>query len=215
MSAGVATAKNRKYGGWTKYQFPKYLIKMKQSKEVRTIREGLMRKLGRYCHISKNVVKTDLYHQFVQLFKLDREFAPIMINRLNLTPNDIGYIIGEDVDSNRVNFLVEEASILREKGGYVDMKDDQKQDLFASIPTKTTVMAQPPLERKEEPSPVVRPILPPKQPKPSEVPQGQPSPSIAPRQDDSIASELNFEEPKRKAEKEKKMDKKQRTLFDF
>jgi replication factor C large subunit len=51
-SLGVALAKEEKYQGWTKYQYPSKIRKMGQSKAARNKLEEIGGKIGKKLHIS-------------------------------------------------------------------------------------------------------------------------------------------------------------------
>ncbi len=59
MSAGVALARRGKYH-FVKYQFPKKILLMAQTKKARELREEAARLIAAKCHVSRRVAKTDI-----------------------------------------------------------------------------------------------------------------------------------------------------------
>ena len=59
-TVGVALAKNEKYSGWTKYQYPSKIRRMGSSRGARRKLDSVSGKLGKKLHMSKNDVKSSL-----------------------------------------------------------------------------------------------------------------------------------------------------------
>ncbi|MFB6159393.1 MAG: replication factor C large subunit [Candidatus Nanohalobium sp.] len=59
-TVGVALAKDEKYSGWTKYQYPSKIRRMGSSRGARNRLDSISGKLGEKLHMSKNDVKEDL-----------------------------------------------------------------------------------------------------------------------------------------------------------
>jgi replication factor C large subunit len=59
-TVGVALAKDEKYSGWTKYQYPSKIRRMGSSRGARNKLDTIGSKLGEKLHMSKNDVKDDL-----------------------------------------------------------------------------------------------------------------------------------------------------------
>jgi replication factor C large subunit len=57
---GVALAKEEKYQGWTKYQYPSKIRQMGQSRASRQKLDSISSKMGEKLHMSKKDVKADL-----------------------------------------------------------------------------------------------------------------------------------------------------------
>ena len=57
---GVALAKEEKYQGWTKYQYPSKIKQMGQSQASRQKLDSISQKMGEKLHMSKKDVKADL-----------------------------------------------------------------------------------------------------------------------------------------------------------
>jgi replication factor C large subunit len=110
MSSGVALAKKRPHTIFKRYQFPSWLLKMSRSKNIRNMQNSVLSKVGEYCHVSKQFLReSDLFYTFKYLFKSDVEFAAAMIASLELTKDDIAYLIDEPPDAHVVKFLQDAA----------------------------------------------------------------------------------------------------------
>lgn len=59
-TVGVALAKDEKYSGWTKYQYPSKIRRMGSSRGARNKLESISSKMGETLHMSKNDVKSEL-----------------------------------------------------------------------------------------------------------------------------------------------------------
>lgn len=59
-TVGVALAKDEKYEGWTKYQYPSKIRRMGSSRASRNKLESISRKMGNKLHMSKKDVKKEL-----------------------------------------------------------------------------------------------------------------------------------------------------------
>ncbi len=71
---GVALAKEEKYKGWTKYQYPSKIKQMGQSQASRRKLDSISQKMGEKLHMSKKDVKADL-PLYANLFRERPEIA--------------------------------------------------------------------------------------------------------------------------------------------
>ncbi|MEM4293705.1 MAG: replication factor C large subunit [Thermoplasmata archaeon] len=113
MLGGVGVAKKHepKFG---KFNFPNFLLKMRESKETRERFYALCYKLGRYCHTSISEAKREIYPYFVYIFRHDAEFRRKMVKKLQLTPEDVRFIFEDD---ERVEIIIKDLYSLKvEKG---------------------------------------------------------------------------------------------------
>jgi len=94
MTSGVATAKKHGYNNDT-YNFPSWLIGMKNYKTTRSLRDSIIKKISLICHNSNKKSREFIFTYFRQLFRNNAEFAAKMKNRMDLTENEIKYILGE------------------------------------------------------------------------------------------------------------------------
>jgi replication factor C large subunit len=96
MSCGVAGASKRPRMGYTRYQFPQWLIKMKRTQRERQLKRSIGEKLGGLCHLSRLGAQTHQLPFFRQLFKSDKEFAQEMTSQLNLSREEIKLLMEEE-----------------------------------------------------------------------------------------------------------------------
>ncbi len=111
MSMGVAVARqDRPRGG--QLGFPQYLLQMSRSRGLRTARNSLARKLGRYLHTSASLALNDVLLPFKALFTGDDELRVQMTAQLGLDEKEVAYLLDEREDSHTVKHLMERAAAL-------------------------------------------------------------------------------------------------------
>lgn len=108
MSSGVAFAKQRKYGGFTRYQFPSWLRKMAGSKKERNVRDAVVEKIGEYCHTSQSSVKSDVLPFFRETFNYDQKFCTSMIAKLKLEEDEFEYLVAGSSSPKKVVYRIED-----------------------------------------------------------------------------------------------------------
>jgi replication factor C large subunit len=108
MTSGLALAKKERYHGWVKYQFPSWLMKMSRSKQIRQIQRGIAQKIGHHCHTSRNVVFQDIMPYFRHIYRMNHGFAVAMSIDLEFSKEELGWLLGEKVSSNKVKYLMTE-----------------------------------------------------------------------------------------------------------
>ncbi len=114
LSGGVAVAKKRYYPGFTRYSFPTWLTGMGQSRNTRSVRDSIAKKIGMECHMS--LQKTRAFLPFFQkLITNDKEYAASMIHLLDLTDQELLFLL----KSNR-----EKVKELREDKKYKEDNQD-------------------------------------------------------------------------------------------
>ena len=94
MTGGVSTTKTHNYPN-SKYFSPTWLKDMKTNKTIRGVKDSVVRKIGMSCHNSTRKSQEFLLPYFKYFFRNDTSFAYSMKNRLDLTENEIKYILGE------------------------------------------------------------------------------------------------------------------------
>ena len=94
MNGGVALAKTHSYGP-VQYAAPQWMREMKTSKNLREIRDSVSTKITKVCHHSRRKSKESFLSFFRQLFRNDIRFACAMKQRLDLSENEILYLLGE------------------------------------------------------------------------------------------------------------------------
>lgn len=111
MSVGVATARHdRARGG--QLGFPQYLLQMSRSRGLRTARNAIAKKLGRYLHTSAAAALNDLLLPFKSLFAADEELRVQMAAQLALDEKEVAYLLDEREDSHAVKHLLERAGLV-------------------------------------------------------------------------------------------------------
>ena len=108
MTCGVSLAKTREYRGFAKYQFPTWLSKMSRSKSFRDARDGFAEALGRHTHTSSSTALQGQLSFFRQLYTTDREFRLAMTKRLNLTEEQVGFLLEAKADSHPVKHVFDD-----------------------------------------------------------------------------------------------------------
>jgi replication factor C large subunit len=109
MTAGVALSKSGSYGGYTKYQFPKWLTKMSRSRGSRSVQRSINEKLSSYCHTSRYVAQVEIFPYYSYLFENEEDFNIHQIRELDFEADEIGFLLGESADSAIVKKLVEKS----------------------------------------------------------------------------------------------------------
>ena len=105
MTCGVSLAKTREYRGYVKYQFPNWLSKMSRSKGMRDARDGFGTRLGKHTHSSRRMALQELLPYFRQMYINDREFQLTMTKKLNLTEEQVGFLLEAKPDSHQVKHV--------------------------------------------------------------------------------------------------------------
>jgi replication factor C large subunit len=108
MTSGVALAKQESYHGWVKYQFPSWILQMSRTKQIRQLQKALAKKIGSHCHTSEKVVVRHILPYFKQIYKIDHEFAVRMSLTLDLSKEEVSFLLDEKVNSNKVKYLLNE-----------------------------------------------------------------------------------------------------------
>jgi replication factor C large subunit len=84
---GVALAKEEKYQGWTKYQYPSKIRQMGQSRASRQKLDSISSKMGEKLHMSKKDVKADL-----PLYSLLLSERPEIAEGLELDEGEVEFL---------------------------------------------------------------------------------------------------------------------------
>ncbi len=114
MTSGVALSRENDYGGWIQYQFPSFLRKLGSSKGLRNLKKGLGLKIGNEMHSSsKAVISQDL--PFFQIAFQKKENAVAMSAGLDLTLEEIAFLLGTKPTTKKPKAVFNEAQELRAK----------------------------------------------------------------------------------------------------
>ena len=112
LSFGVCAAKEKEIHGYIRYQFPMYLMRMSRSKGNRTLQNEISSKLGALTHTSTSSARQDILPSFKLLFQRDEAFRLRMVVDLELEEEEIGFLLGDKIDSAAVKRVVAEAKKL-------------------------------------------------------------------------------------------------------
>ena len=104
LSGGVAVAKKRYYPGFTRYSFPTWLTEMGRSRNTRSVRDAIAKKLGTACHMSLYKTRI-LFPLFQKLITCNTEYTASMTNLLDLTDQELLFLLGSNRD--RVKAILE------------------------------------------------------------------------------------------------------------
>lgn len=109
LGFGVCAAKQKEVRGYIRYQFPMYLMRMSRSKGNRTLQNEISAKLGEMTHMSTRSARQDLLPTFKLLFQRNEEFRIRMTMDLELEEEEIGFLLGDKIDSAAVKRVLAEA----------------------------------------------------------------------------------------------------------
>jgi len=131
MTAGVCSGKNHRHSGWTRYSFPTWIRQMSRSKGKRSLRRKISKKIAPKIHTTTNKFQSQIFHYIAYLMKEKREFREYALERWNLDPREVAYLIGEEESSEKVRSLFQDGSKgenrEKDKSGEED-EDEGKQD---------------------------------------------------------------------------------------
>lgn len=147
MTCGVSLSKSRDYREYVKYQFPAWLSKMSRSKGMRDARDGFAHRLGKHTHTSNKVALQELLPYFRQMYTQDREFRLTMTRKLNLTEEQVGFLLNAKPDSHPVKHVFDD---LR-KVDAVSRPSKREEEPEEEPEPKQKKIEKP--EEKEEPAP--------------------------------------------------------------
>lgn len=147
MSCGVSMAKSRTYSGYVSYAFPGWLRKMSVSKGRRATMNSFAKKLGAHTNKSTKVVLHEYLPYFRTLYTQDREFRLSMTKRLGLSEEDVGFLIGEKPDSQKVRRVFDDIRKIEAVGKAPEPEDEMPE------PDIAPAEEEPPSEDEQEPEP--------------------------------------------------------------
>lgn len=93
MNAGVSASKTRSYPN-EKYNFPTWLRQRKSYKNQKMIKNSLIKKISKNCHISKNKTQSEILNHYKKLFQNNEKFAVKTIKKYDLTEPEIEHLLG-------------------------------------------------------------------------------------------------------------------------
>ncbi|WP_455392583.1 replication factor C large subunit [[Eubacterium] cellulosolvens] len=137
MTTGVALAKQDRYHGWVKYQFPSWILQMSRTKQTRQLQKELSKKIGLHCHTSSSVVHQDILPNFRHIFKHDHEFAVNMSIDMDFSKEELSWLLEDKISSNKVKYLLNEIKEAISRGGR-RVASAKAPEIFPSQPTEKT-----------------------------------------------------------------------------
>ncbi|MCQ2070054.1 MAG: replication factor C large subunit [archaeon] len=91
---------------YDRIRFPSYLTKMSRSKATRAVRNSLASKIGRATHTSAASILAGELDLFRTTAIQDEGFCVHLIKTAELTDEEVGFLIGEKMDSKKVKTLM-------------------------------------------------------------------------------------------------------------
>jgi replication factor C large subunit len=128
MTCGVSMAKSRDIRGYIKIGFPLWLMKMSRSRSMRETKAGFANKLGRLTHASNRMVLQDVLPYFKVIYAQDREFRLGMTRRLNLTEEEVGFLLDTKPDTHPVRHVFDALRKVDAVSRPAARDEDEKQD---------------------------------------------------------------------------------------
>ena len=153
-TCGVSLAKSREYRGYVKYQFPIWLSKMSRSKGMRDARDGFAARLGKHTHSSGKMALQELLPYFRQLYVNDREFQLTMTKKLNLTEEQVGFLLEAKPDSHQVKHVFDairkvEAASRPSKTEEPEPEKEETESQPEAVDSETTAPEEPEPEKQK------------------------------------------------------------------
>ena len=135
MNGGIATAKTHTYPN-NKYDFPAWLRGRKNVKTGVDVKESIVKKLSDENHVSNKKVRDDVLSYFIHMFKNNTAFAIKMRDKLDLSENEIEFLLGKTHQHKLKEILyASETEVLpsveeKSKVEAEDKKEDTQHSLF-------------------------------------------------------------------------------------
>jgi replication factor C large subunit len=115
MTAGVAAARRKPKGGWTRYGPPSYWSKLGRTSGTRNTRDYVARKVAGENGVSMSTARREIMpHLAVMTHHCkNRELTVAMAARYDLEEKHVSFVTGSGEDTNKVQSIVEDAQELR------------------------------------------------------------------------------------------------------
>jgi len=94
MTAGVAVIRNKPKFRWVKYSFPQRITLMAKSKEIRIIRDAILRSIARKCHVSRAVANLEILPYIIFIYKHNKERGKRILKWLGISERNFNKIAG-------------------------------------------------------------------------------------------------------------------------
>ncbi len=121
MTAAVLAVRQKKRGGYIAFRPPSLWRRMGQTKAARNIRDSAALKIGRHCHVSARVARSELMGFFGLLLK-DKDLAPKVAALLDFNREEIALLMGTKSTTKKVSRIFEEAQRLTEDERIADIE---------------------------------------------------------------------------------------------
>ncbi len=109
MNFGIAIAKTHTYPN-DKYDFPVWLRNRKTGKIDYDTKDEIVKKISNKAHLSNKKNKEDIFPYFIYMFKNNISFAINMKKNLNLTENEVEFLLGP-INSNKLKKVMSGSEI--------------------------------------------------------------------------------------------------------
>ena len=117
MTAGVAAARRKPKGGWTRYGPPSYWSKLGRTSGTRNTRDYVARQVAEENGVSMATARREIMpHLAVMTHHCkNRDLTVAMAARYDLEEKHVSFVTGSGEDTNKVQSIVEDAQALREE----------------------------------------------------------------------------------------------------
>jgi len=117
MTAGVAAARGREKGGWTRYGPPSYWSKLGRSRGTRETRDYIARQIAETGGVSTGTARREIMPFLAEMTHhcKNRELTVRMAARYDLDEQQVSFVTGSGETTNKVQSIVEDAQALRER----------------------------------------------------------------------------------------------------
>jgi len=117
MTAGVAAARRKPKGGWTRYGPPSYWSKLGRSRGKRDKRDYIARKIAETNGVSMSTARREVLPYLATMTHhcTNRELTVAMTARYELDAEHVSFVTGSGETTNKVQSIVEDAEELREE----------------------------------------------------------------------------------------------------
>jgi replication factor C large subunit len=141
MTYGIATAKQRHYHDYVRFQFPLYLMKMSRSRSQRELKAMVAATLGSAYHASKKGAEQEVLPYFRWLYQKNRDFRLAATVELGMSVEEAAFLLEQKVDSSAVRHLMQD---IQKK------EDGARPDDHALRTVKIEDTTEPPEDKKAE-----------------------------------------------------------------
>ena len=104
MCGGVSNAKSYDYHN-EKYEYPSWLKSIKVHQNNLFLKNSIIKKISKECHVSNYKLKIFIFDTFVNMFNQNIDFALNMKEKLNLEEGEIIYLLGKD-NTDKINYIL-------------------------------------------------------------------------------------------------------------